>query len=121
MAPDSLPHKRREGRTIFVEYIGGPEDSRVLSSSSPQASDAFLAHCVYAVTNRGTTGRQTVSLSEYGYREARRDAAPTEKLLQGHVYEVCERLDEPNELLIRMKYVGPVSDTVLQQTLRAAK
>jgi len=93
-----------QGKKVLIEFVGGPRDSEFIAHDSPHPWDRVHAQFIWAATSGGVVGRRTIGGSPFGIemiREMGPDARP-----QAHYYDVMERLEEPNEILIRLKYVG---------------
>jgi hypothetical protein len=86
--------------TMFVEFIGGPRDSEVLSNRVD--NQAVFVQYVFNSTGRGAVGRRISGLSQLGIEMVRKSG----KTPQIHLYEVAETERERNEILVRLKYVG---------------
>ncbi len=91
-------------RAIWVEFIGGPDDRRLLFSASTNQLQTRLVNFFYDATEKGTVGKRAMAVSEICLRVLFRKGE--EAVPQVHVYEVVERTEELNEIWIRMKYVG---------------
>jgi hypothetical protein len=106
-------------KTVYVEFIGGPYDQLTISTKSEIEDQAAFAEFLFLATDNGTVGKRTVGMSPYGTKTKRAfqfgpEGAPKDFAVQAHIYEVTERIEERNEILIRLKYVGvspkPASD-----------
>ena len=94
---------------ICIEFIGGDMDGRTLDSHSGDPNEQWILESCLDMTRNGTVGRafhgQSLSVMESLMRG---ELSPTdlrrERPSGTHQYTVSERLDDGEEVLIRMRY-----------------
>ena len=101
---------------IIFEFLGGPRDgTRLIGDTeyglghAPDESEAALANGFYAATNAGTVGAEFDGLSDYPpevLRTIGEEAIVRDYELGTHMYEVFDRSEEGNEILVRVRYEG---------------
>jgi len=92
-----------QDKTILVQFTGGPRDMQVISSDSANEFDMMEAYNVLVSSKGGTVGREVGVMSPAGIKlisRKRCDKAP-----QRHIYEVTERAESTNAILILVRYI----------------
>lgn len=109
---------------IVFEFVGGPNDGKVLIGALGEPSDAER---YYLFTNHGTEGQRFKIASDYAVetlaREHQNEAA--RHRFQPHYYVVTERLEEEGEVIVRAAYIerdaqpriGPKSQSLVREHL----
>ncbi len=98
-----------EGKRFLIEFIGGDWDGKTLDSHSRDEIERMhVKQCLF-MTDNGTIGKAWHGISmETSSRLAKR-AIPTSDLKRPeggktHKYTVVERLDEDDDVLVRVEY-----------------
>lgn len=91
---------------ILFEFAGGPLDGKTAEGDE---GDNEEADRYYVLTNHGRIGQRFKVASDYAIErlaeERLQDDTPHH--FQKHVYEVRDRADAEDEVLIRAEYVPP--------------
>jgi hypothetical protein len=94
-------------KRYLIEVIGGDADGRTFDSQSPDATERKMVECLVFMTHDGKVGSAFHGVS-MGMEEALwhgkkgiHDWKPTTGT---HKYTVVERIEEGNEVLIRLQY-----------------
>ena len=89
---------------IIFEFIGGPNDGKVLEGLLGEPSDAER---YYLFSNRGTVGQRFKVASQYAIETLAREELKVQKPhgFQRHYYMVTDRLEEGDEVMVRAQYV----------------
>ena len=98
---------RETMKRIILEFIGGYWDGKTLDTASSDPDEASLASGYYLMTHEGTIGKGFEGVSEEAVAYAHKhgwEAAKDVGFRWGHVYRVIERLEEGDEILVRLKY-----------------
>jgi hypothetical protein len=93
-------------QNILIEFIGGDADGKYLDSESDNQAESLHAKLIYMGTRNGTVGDglQTMPMD---WQEKLMNNEPFEiRGYSPHQYEVIERLEEGNEIHLRMGYRG---------------
>src|SRR3974390_602428 len=94
-------------RFVF-KFWGGPLDGKSVAGELAKHPEVRR---YYALTHHGRVGQRFRTASEYAVNvlvdEQLQEAAPHN--FQQHVYEVVQRIDNANVVLIRVEYVTPPS------------
>ena len=93
---------------IHFEYIGGCRDGEILGDDSDDPDEVTLVSGFYLMTGNGTEGRRFWVASDHAIatlREGRIEEARSGKF-KLHYYEVAERLEEGDHVLVRAKFIG---------------
>lgn len=98
-----------EPKRVLLEFIGGGDwDGKILDSQSQDPIEAKFALHYYDLTHQGKVGHAFYGVSMGQVERMIRDGLPPchVKLEKGkaHKYEVVERLQEGEEILVRIKY-----------------
>jgi hypothetical protein len=95
-------------KRILIEVLGGDWDGRTIDSQSPDETERMHVHTCLHLTRNGTVGKSFHGASMQMSDMLKKGEASTRdwKPIEGktHKYTVVERLDEGEEVLIRMKY-----------------
>ena len=94
-------------RRFVLEFLGGTWDGKMLDSQSPDREEVRLAQGYFWMTDDGTVGKGIDGLSEqarefaenHGWTPSHEPGADT-----SHSYEVIERREEGERLLVRLKH-----------------
>ena len=95
-------------KRILIEFIGGDWDGKTLDSHSPDKAERMYEQSCLFLTRDGTVGKAFHGFSMIAFDRMRKgeismdDAKPSGR--KTHKYTVTERLDEGDEVLIRLKY-----------------
>ena len=88
---------------ILFEFMGGPNDGTVLHGMLGEPSDA--ERC-YLFSNRGAVGQRIKVASQYAVETLTSDETAEEvHQFQRHYYVVTDRLEDGNEVCVRVEYV----------------
>lgn len=89
---------------IVFEFVGGPNDGRVLQGWLGEPSDAER---YYLFTNHGTVGQRFKIASDYAVETLAREVhqETSQRRFQPHYYVVSERLEEDEDVIVRATYV----------------
>lgn len=89
---------------IIFEFAGGPLDGKTVDGI---LGDQGEADRFYLLTNRGSVGQRFKLASDYAIEILSKTPSAKEaaRLVQRHVYQVSDRLDAENEVLVRAEYV----------------
>lgn len=101
--------------TINFEFVGGPNDGKLLRGQLGDASDAER---YYLFTNHGHVGQRFKVASDFAVEALAQEHAGDDESrhsFQTHHYVVTERLEEDEEILIRAAYVEKEAEPVEQQ------
>ena len=92
-------------RTKIVEFVDGPMKGNIASSDSIDDAEIHVAQSIFWLTSQATIGNRIMTKWTPGLEIGRLGGAyhPT---WQGDTYEVSERIEGQNELLIRLRYVA---------------
>jgi hypothetical protein len=92
---------------FLLEFVGGYWDGKTIDSASQDADERDRVWQCLWLTENGMVGRAYMGVSPAGIEylkehgpQATRDAG----FRISHVYRIAERLEEGNEVLIRLKY-----------------
>lgn len=93
------------GKRILIEFVGGDFDGRTLDSESPNEHERWLVDSCMSMTHNGTVGCAfhgfSMSTIEARMRGEEVEAGSPKGT---HKYTVLDRLDDGDEVLIRMGY-----------------
>lgn len=92
---------------ILIEFLGGDWDGKTLDSQSPDEEERELLWGCYDMTGQGTVGGafHGVSMSQLeGSLKGERSLRNIKLERGSHKYTVVERVEEGNEILVRLKY-----------------
>lgn len=103
---------------IIFEFIGGFKDGETYvgdtehgPSYTAEELEAFNAVGFYEMSGNGTIGKRFMGLSDHSVGLIQSIGAKNMQEIgvkpQKHTYEVFERLDGDNEVLIRARYIPP--------------
>lgn len=97
------------GMMIIFEFAGGPLDGKSVTGIR---GDQCEAERYYLLTHRGKIGQRFKIASEYAIDILADEGlqAETPHRFQRHIYEVVDRLEEHDEVLVRAKYVQPTDE-----------
>jgi len=95
-------------RVIF-EFLGGPLDGKTVVGDEGSSTEAAR---YYVLTNHGTIGQRFRLASDYAIDILAREQLKTETPhhFHRHYYEVFDRFESGNEVLVRARYVAAQSD-----------
>jgi hypothetical protein len=92
---------------ILIEFIGGDWDGKTLDSQSADDTERQAIDCCLYMTDNGTVGKAfhggSISML-YSLMKGRQMPERKSEPKGMHKYTVFERLDEDNEVLIRIRY-----------------
>ena len=94
-------------RRFVLEFLGGDWDGKMLDSQSSDREEVKLAQGYFWMTGDGTIGKRIDELSEQAKKFAEgHDWKPSEEpgADNSHTYEVIERREEGERLLVRLKH-----------------
>lgn len=105
-----------ETMKIIFEFVGGPMDGKALVGNDtdppPQDGSRDWASAYYTLTDGGAVGKPFWTASDYSLGLLR--TLSEKKLdrlnLQAHQYEVTDRLEGDDEVLVRVQYVEIVTN-----------
>jgi hypothetical protein len=83
---------------ITFEFLEGFMDGRTVSTDSEDENEAMLAPAYSAFTEGGKVGKRFVLVSDFAIENAPESAT-------GHIYEVIERTEDQERVLVRAKFV----------------
>jgi hypothetical protein len=88
---------------IVFEFLGGPNDGKVLDGQLGEPSDAER---YYLFSNRGAVGHRLKVASNYAIEALAEEQLKTEKRhhFQQHYYVVIDRLEVGDEVRVRAEY-----------------
>jgi hypothetical protein len=97
-------------KRVIVEFLGGDADGLYLDTKHEDREIAQYTEFLYVGTQNGTVGRGVRGLSmSLVIRVLKGDrTALNRQGLHAHEYRVVERIEEDNEILLRMKYKGQI-------------
>ena len=89
---------------ITFEFVGGPNDGKVLHGTLGEPSDAER---YYLFTNHGAVGQRFKMASQYAIETLAEEQLKDEKrhCFQRHFYVVSDRLEDGDEVWVRAEYV----------------
>ncbi len=95
-------------RVIF-KFTGGPLDGKTVAGESGEPGEAQR---YYALTYHGRLGQRFRTASEYAVNVLAREKLQGEKPhhFQPHYYEVTDRIDNGDVLVVRTEYVKPAAE-----------
>ena len=108
---------------IIFEFVGGPNDGKVLQGALGDASDAER---YYLFTNRGSVGQRLKVASDYAVEALAQEHLneETRHQFQHHYYVVTDRLEENSEVIVRAEYdekhSNPRGETLIRKHLEPA-
>ncbi len=89
---------------LIFKFMGGPLDGKRIEG---EAGEPGEAEKYYALSYHGRVGQRFRAASEYAVktllRERLKERSP--RSFQAHVYEVVDRIDNGDVLLVRTRYV----------------
>ena len=88
---------------IVFEFVGGPNDGKVLHGKLGEPSDAER---YYLFTNHGAVGQRIKVASLYAVETLAREQLKEEKrhYFQRHFYVVTDRVENEEEVWVRAEY-----------------
>lgn len=94
---------------INFEFIGGPNDGKILHGVLGEPSDAERH---YLFSNRGTVGQRFKVASGYAVETLAREQLKEDKRhhFQRHYYVVTDRLDDGDEVWVRARYAPEAAE-----------
>ena len=102
--PSALPDDKR----VYVEFLGGDLDGLTIDSDSTDNSEQQLIEMAYTLTNGGQVGKSfhgySVGAIQHLIRHGPEGMFRKNPVTGSHQYTVAERLEERDEILLRMKY-----------------
>lgn len=89
---------------IIFEFVGGPNDGKVLQGTLGESSDAER---YYLLTNHGAVGQRFKVASPYAVETLAQEQLKQEKrhYFQRHFYVVKDRLEDGDAVWVRAEYV----------------
>lgn len=89
---------------LIFTFNGGPLDGKRILGEAGEANEAQK---YYALSYHGRVGQRFRAASDYAVRTLVRERlqVQTPHFFQSHVYEVFDRIDNGNVLLVRSQYV----------------
>ena len=89
---------------IIFEFVGGPNDGKVLHGTLGEPSDAER---YYLFANHGTVGNRFKVPSQYAVETLARKQLKDERrhYFQRYFYVVTDRLEDSDEVWVRAEYV----------------
>jgi hypothetical protein len=89
---------------IIFEFVGGPQDGRILQGVVGDASDA--ERC-FLFSNWGMVGERLKIASDYAVETLAKERLKVEKRhhFQRHFYAVTDRLEDNGEVWVRAAYL----------------
>jgi hypothetical protein len=89
---------------IIFEFVGGPQDGRILQGVVGDASDA--ERC-FLFSNWGMVGQRLKIASDYAVETLSRERLQDERrhYFQRHFYVVTDRLEDNDEVWVRAEYL----------------
>ena len=94
----------------IIKFVGGCHDGKCLSTDFEDVDKAILAESFYRrFTRDGTIGKRFSVISDESVDSINNHHAKCVGLpnSQRHVYEVIERSEDNEDVIVRCKYVGP--------------
>jgi hypothetical protein len=93
---------------ITFEFVGGPNDGKVLHGTLGEPSDAER---YYLCSNHGTVGQRFKVASQYAIERLASEQLKEEKrhYFQPHYYVVTKRLKNGGEVWVRAEYAPVIS------------
>jgi hypothetical protein len=92
---------------VLLEFVGGYWDGKFLDNESDDGMEAQLANGYYRQTGDGAVGQgfsgvspEAAEFAQIRGWQAEEDPA----LAADHAYQVVERLEEDDEILVRFQY-----------------
>jgi hypothetical protein len=88
---------------ITIEFVGGPNDGKILHGRVGKTSDAER---YYLLTNHGAVGQRFKVASLYAVKTLVREKLKVEKRhhFQRHYYVVTNRIDNSKRIWVRAEY-----------------
>ena len=106
-------------KRVYIEIIGGDVDGMYLDSDSGPPLVRHFVKSIYVNTNDGTVGRYVEGMPLSNVLQILRGGSiPESKPGFMHQYHIIERMEEENEVLIRMRHESrkvPPSESQGQQ------
>jgi len=89
---------------ITFEFVGGPNDGKILHGTLGEPSDAER---YYLFTNHGTVGHRFKVASQYAVETLAREQLKDERrhYFQRHFYVVTDRIEDGDEVRVCAEYV----------------
>jgi hypothetical protein len=89
---------------INFEFIGGPNDGKLLHGTLGESSDAER---YYLISNRGAVGQPFSVASPFAVETLVREQLQNEQrhYFQRHIYAVTDRIETDKEVSVRAEYV----------------
>ncbi len=93
---------------IIFKFSGGPLDGKSITGEEGEAGEAQK---YYALSYHGRVGQRFRAASDYAVKTLMRERLRVEKprSFQPHVYEVFDRIDNGDVILVRTRYVPNAS------------
>ena len=112
MSNDELANFFKLEKRVYIEFINADVDGLQLDSDSGPSAVRHFVKMIYVTTGGGEIGKSINSIPLFRIVDLLERKPMSEKYTElNHVYTIVERLEEGNEILLRLRHSVKLLDS----------